>query len=118
MIRRRAEDLVAAIGEHVTSRLRLEALRAFDAGETVRFGRFASSEAGLQIDDARAIPWSEVARVAVAPKRTGAQERTDFIQVWKVGEVEPLIECEVSLVPNAPILVEVAELASEQAREA
>lgn len=118
MIRQRAEDLVAAIGEHVTSRLRLEALRAFDAGETVRFGRFALSESGLQVDDARPIPWSDVARVAVTPKRTDAREGTDFIQVWKAGEEKPSVECEVSLLPNVAILVEMAELAAEQAREA
>ncbi len=74
----RAHDLLAAIEERVVPRLQKEALRAFDAGETVRFGPVALSEAGVHLPasdgsalldieakPARVVPWSELHEVSL-----------------------------------------------------
>jgi hypothetical protein len=105
-------DLHDAIMLRTLPRLRTEALRAFDAGETVRFGPLALDEEGILPDKQPLLPWSEAARVTV---ENGA------ICLWKTDTWEKkgklYDSTDVARVPNAYVLVEMIGLAIERERE-
>ena len=102
-------DLLAVIEGATLPRLRTEALRAFDDGETVRFGPFALADDGLRCDDLPLLPWKDVVRVTVEDGR---------IEVWKADVWEKKGKSYaargVSLVPNFRILLEMCDLAIER----
>ena len=106
------EDLRDVILLRTLPRLRTEALRAFDAGETVRFGPLALDEEGIRPDKLPLLPWSEAARVTV---------ENGEIRLWKTDTWEKkgklYDSTDVSRVPNAYVLVEMIGLAIERERE-
>jgi hypothetical protein len=102
----RPHDLLEAIERNVYPRLRARFLKAFDAGETVQFGPFALNEDGVRVGDGALLPWREVAGVEVHDGR---------IEVGMRGAPQPTARS-AALVPNAPILVEMIELAVEVER--
>lgn len=106
-------DLLAAIEEQTLPRLRTEALRAFDAGEPLRFGPFTLAEEGIGCDGRPLLPWTDAVRITVAD---------GMIEVWKADVWEKKGKSHAargaSLVPNARIFVEMCQLAIEREREA
>jgi len=98
-----ALDLLADIEAQVVPRLQKQALRAFDAGEIVRFGTVALSEHGVHLP-ARVLPWSELREVTVEKGSIGfvgeARRRLGGVAARDVS--------------NVTIFLMMAELAIEQ----
>jgi hypothetical protein len=76
------QDLLAAIEERTLPRLRTEALRAFDAGEPVRFGPFTLTEEGVGCDGQALMPWRDAVRITVQDG-VGYPQGERTIEVWK-----------------------------------
>jgi hypothetical protein len=107
----RAPDLLAAIHARTLERLRTDALRAFDAGETLRFGPFALSEEGLRAGDGPIVPWSDIDRAAVEMPAIAIGAVWSEVKVWKKKESRPFAMEASERVPNANVMLEVVALA-------
>jgi len=106
-------DLLAAIEEQTLPRLRTQALRAFDAGEPVRFGPFTVAEEGIGCDGVPLLPWTDAVRITV---------EDGMIEVWKADVWEKkkgksYAARGASFVPNARVFVEMCQLVIECERE-
>jgi hypothetical protein len=109
----RAPDLLAAIHARTAQRLRTDALRAFDAGETLRFGPFALSDEGLGAGDAPTVPWSDIEHAAVEMPAIAIGAVRSEVKVWKKNESRPFATEASEKVPNANVMLEVVALAVE-----
>jgi hypothetical protein len=113
----RALDLLEAIHVGTLDRLRTQALRAYDAGETVRFGPFAASQEGLRDGDGPVVPWTEIARATSGMPSIAIGRVWSRVEVWKKDAKEPFASHASEQVPNARVLLQLVELAVAEEAE-
>jgi hypothetical protein len=112
-----ALDLLGAIEEATRQRLEHEALKAFDAGEVVRFGPIAMSEEGFFDGNKPVIGWDEVERAAIEMPMLSPGLVWAEVNVWKRGVADPIAKYPLDQVPNANVMLAVLSLAVDVARE-
>lgn len=97
----RLDALRQAVEERTLPHLLPAALEAYRAGETLTFGKLGITRAGLHLAG-RTLPWEEVREV-----RRGR----DVIAVYALSGERPVEQVGVALVPNAHVLLALAEQA-------
>jgi hypothetical protein len=112
-----ALDLLAAIDDATRERLQAEALKAFDAGEVVRFGPIAMSEEGFFDGDKPVVGWNEIDRAAIEMPALSPGLVWSEVNIWKRGAAEPIAKYPLEYVPNANVMIAVLTLAVEVAAD-
>ena len=107
----RALDLLEAVHAGTLDRLRTEALRAYDAGQTVHFGPFEASQEGLMEGSGPIVPWSAIARATAGMRSIAIGPVWSKVEVWGKGADKPFAAHPTEQVPNARVLLQLVELA-------